>query len=97
MRRPLRRVAISAAGLLLCGAAMWAALRAPPLPAPAPEAACSAEQVRLHTGDGVLLDGILYRPAANPRSAAFLLVHGFGANYQRQCEPASQVSLCEDS
>jgi pimeloyl-ACP methyl ester carboxylesterase len=88
MRRPLRRVAISAAGLFLCGAAMWAALRAPPLPVPAPEAACSVEQVRLHTGDGVLLDGILYRPAANPRSAAFLLVHGFGANYYEAYFPA---------
>jgi pimeloyl-ACP methyl ester carboxylesterase len=67
---------------------MWAALRAPPLPAPIPEAACSVEQVRLHTGDGVLLEGILYRPAASPRSAAFLLVHGFGANYYEAYFPA---------
>ncbi len=67
---------------------MWAALRARPSPAFPPEAACSVEQVRLRTGDGALLDGILYRPAAIARPAAFLLVHGFGSNYYEAYFPA---------
>ncbi len=29
----------------------------------------------------MLLDGVLYQPAANPRPTAILLVHGFGSNF----------------
>jgi len=37
--------------------------------------------VALRTADGVLLNGLLYRPLATPRSTAILLVHGFGGNF----------------
>ncbi len=72
MKRPLELVTLFA-GLLLGSFALWPAL------ARAPE--CSIEQVALRTADGVLLNGILYRPTAQPRPAAILLVHGFGSNF----------------
>jgi len=69
----------------------FAARLEPTLPTPFPEAdrkvAYTVEQVRVHTSDGVALDGILYRPATNPRPIAFLLVHGFGSNFYSEYFP----------
>ena len=81
MGRALKPVRIFAAGLLLGGLAIWAALYVRSSSASAATAAFSVEQVALTTGDGALLDGILYRPTNKPRSSAILLVHGFGSNF----------------
>jgi pimeloyl-ACP methyl ester carboxylesterase len=81
MIQRLRPIALLAAALLLGSVVMWAAPRARASSAPALTAAYSVKQVTLRTVDGVLLDGILYQPAAHPHPAAFLLVHGFGGNF----------------
>src|SRR5713226_3567876 len=80
MKRLLKPVATFAVGLLLGSVVIWAALSSPQSSA-APAAGCLAEQVALHTADGTLLDGVFYRPAANPRPTSILLVHGFGSNF----------------
>jgi pimeloyl-ACP methyl ester carboxylesterase len=80
MKRLLKRVATFAVGLLLGSVVTWAALSSPQSSA-APASGCLAEQVALHTADGALLDGVFYRPAANPRPTSILLVHGFGSNF----------------
>src|SRR5574337_1507652 len=83
MRRLFQPVKSFTAVLLLGGIATWPAVfprRSSPQ-APTPAWACSVEQVALRTGDGVLLDGVLYHPIAAPRSSAILLVHGFGSNF----------------
>jgi pimeloyl-ACP methyl ester carboxylesterase len=72
---------IFAAGLLLGSVAIWAAFCFRPSSASALTKAFSVEQVALRTTDGVTLDGVLYRPTANPRPTAFLLVHGYGTNF----------------
>lgn len=82
MNKLIKPLLSFALGVLLGGAGIWAALTyAPPSPAPAAAVAISVEQLALRTADGTRLEGILYRPAANPRPTAFLLVHGFGGNY----------------
>ncbi len=88
MNRLLKPLLSLVVGALLGGVATWAALTyarpslAPPLTgAGEPTAVLSVEQVTLRTSDGTRLEGILYRPAANPRPTAFLLVHGFGGNF----------------
>jgi pimeloyl-ACP methyl ester carboxylesterase len=81
MRRLLKPVKCLAVGLLLASVATWAAADPPLRSVPARKGACSLEQVALTTRDGVLLDGILYRPTGKPRSTAILLVHGFGSNF----------------
>ena len=60
---------------------MWAAISSVRPSIPAAANACSIEQVELRTADGVLLNGLLYRPLRAPRSSALLLVHGFGGNF----------------
>src|SRR5712691_2622787 len=80
MRRMLKSVT-SFAGLLLLSGAIWTAHSSGQSKAPAPTSPCSVEQVALRTADGILLDGVLYRPAANSRPTAILLVHGFGSNF----------------
>jgi len=72
---------IFAAGLLLGSVAIWAAFCFRPSSASALTKAFSVEQVALRTTDGVTLHGVLYRPTANPRPTAFLLVHGYGTNF----------------
>ncbi len=81
MRRFLRPVSLCAAALLLGSVTTWAAFPPHQSPASAATPACSVELVALRTSDGASLDGLLYRPAANPRSRAILLVHGFGSNF----------------
>ncbi len=71
----------SFAGLLLLSGATWTALSSGQLQAPAPISPCSVEQVALRTTDGVMLNGVFYRPVVSPRSSAILLVHGFGTNF----------------
>lgn len=80
MRRMLKP-GTSFATLLLFSGATWTALSSGQSEAPAPTSPCSVEQVALRTADGTLLDGVLYRPAANSRPTAILLVHGFGSNF----------------
>jgi len=81
MRRLLKPVTCLAVSLLLASVAAWAAPNPLPRSAPARKGTCSLEQVALTSRDGVLLDGILYRPAGKPRPTAILLVHGFGSNF----------------
>jgi pimeloyl-ACP methyl ester carboxylesterase len=76
-----------AAGLLLGSLVTWAAIDPRPQSASAHKAACSVEQVALPTSDGALLNGVLYRPEANPRPTAILLVHGFGGNFYNEYFP----------
>ena len=73
---PALRTLLSTAVLLLCAA--WAPAQAPPARVP-PSAACS-ELVTVRTGDGVRLQGIVFR-AAKPRPSALLLVHGYGGTF----------------
>jgi predicted alpha/beta-fold hydrolase len=80
MRR-MRKPVTTFGGLLLLSGAIWTALSSGQSKAPAPASPFSIEQVALRTADGALLDGLLYRPAANPRPTAILLVHGFGSNF----------------
>ena len=44
----------------------------------------------MRTSDGVLLNGLLYRPIATPRSTAILLVHGFSGNFYEAYFPLFQ-------
>jgi uncharacterized protein len=81
MRRRLKPVTSLFAGLLLSGLAVGAAVFSPQASAPASPDACTVEQVGLRTADGVLLNGLLYRPVATSRSSAILLVHGFDGNF----------------
>ncbi len=87
MRQSLKPVMTFATGLLLGSVAM-AALYGHSASAPASTAGCSVEQIALRASDGVLLEGIFYRPAAKPRSVALLLVHGFGGNYYEAFFPS---------
>src|SRR6266849_3707110 len=80
MRRLLQQMTIFAASLFLGSVTTWAALSFRQS-SPPPATGCLAEQVALRTADGMLLDGVLYQPAANPRPTAILLVHGFGSNF----------------
>src|SRR5713226_10156716 len=80
MRRMLKPAALFAALLLLSGAT-WTGLTSGQSQAPASTSSCSIEQVALRTADGVMLHGVVYHPAATPRSSAILLVHGFGGNF----------------
>jgi pimeloyl-ACP methyl ester carboxylesterase len=86
MRRMLKPVTSFAALLLLSGAT-WTALSSGQSPAPAPTSPCSVEQVALRTADGVMLNGVVYNPAATPRRFAILLVHGFGSNFYSEYFP----------
>jgi pimeloyl-ACP methyl ester carboxylesterase len=81
MGRLLKPVTRFFAVLLLSGLAIGAAVFSPQASSPASSDACTVEQVALRTADGVLLDGLLYRPVATPRLSAILLVHGFGGNF----------------
>jgi pimeloyl-ACP methyl ester carboxylesterase len=94
MRRPLELVTLFA-GLLLGSLGLWPALGAGPSSALAGAPECSLEQVALRTADGVLLNGILYRPAAQTRPAAILLVHGFGRNFYESYFPAFAQAAAE--
>jgi len=67
--------------LVLSSVGLWAAVSSVRPSIPASANTCSIEQVALRTADGVLLNGLLYRPLATPRSSAILLVHGFGGNF----------------
>ncbi len=80
MRRMLKPAALLA-GLLLLSGATWTAHSSGQSQAPAPASPCLVEQVALRTADGVMLHGLVYHPAATPRSSAILLVHGFGGNF----------------
>jgi len=86
MSRQNRLVPIAAV-LLLGSLTTWAALDSRPQAVPARPPACSVEQVTLTTRDGARLNGIFYRPAANPRQTAILLVHGFGGNFYGEYFP----------
>jgi pimeloyl-ACP methyl ester carboxylesterase len=86
MRRMLKPVALFAGLLLLSGAA-WTAVSSGESQAPAPTSPCLVEQVALRTPDGVMLNGVVYHPAATPRSSAILLVHGFGGNFYNEYFP----------
>ncbi len=88
MRRSLQFTIVLAGGFLLGGGTLCAAVPALTSSASAAAVACTVEQVALRAADGALLNGILYRPAAHPRSAAFLLVHGFGANFYEAYFPS---------
>ena len=88
MTQSLRPVSLFFAGLLLGSVSVGAALRAHPSSGLPQTSACSAEQVALRASDGVLLDGVLSRPAGRSRSVAFLLVHGFGGNFYEAFFPA---------
>src|SRR6266571_3143010 len=81
MTQSLKLVSAFAVALLMGNIAVWAALQGHSAAAPAPTAIFSTEKVELRTGDGVSLDGVLYRPSAHPRATAILLVHGFGSNF----------------
>jgi pimeloyl-ACP methyl ester carboxylesterase len=81
--------------LLLGSLATWAALYSRPQAVPSQPTLCSIEQVRLTTHDGVRLNGIFYRPAANPRQTAILLVHGFGGNFYSEYFPALAKAAAE--
>jgi pimeloyl-ACP methyl ester carboxylesterase len=75
------------AGLLLVSGAAWTALSSGQSQSPAPTSTCPIEQVALRTADGVMLNGVVYHPAATPRSFAILLVHGFGSNFYSEYFP----------
>jgi pimeloyl-ACP methyl ester carboxylesterase len=92
MRRPLGAVTLFGS-LLLASFALGASFRPRPSSALASAAACSVEQVALRTTDGVVLQGILYRPTAHPRPIAFLLVHGFAANFYEAYFPSLALAL----
>ncbi len=62
---------------LLCAA--WA-LGQPALASTSTGPSCSTEIVELRTADGVRLQGLVFR-AARPKTAALLLVHGYGGNF----------------
>jgi pimeloyl-ACP methyl ester carboxylesterase len=75
------------ATLLLLSGATWTALSSVQSQAPAPASPCSVEQVVLRTADGLMLNGVVYRPAVTPRPIAILLVHGFGSNFYSEYFP----------
>jgi pimeloyl-ACP methyl ester carboxylesterase len=85
MSRVHKQAQLSA--VLLLGSLAWAALDSPPGSASARKVACSVEQVALSTRDGVLLNGVLYRPEAHARPTALVLVHGFGSNFYNEYFP----------
>jgi pimeloyl-ACP methyl ester carboxylesterase len=60
-----------------------------------PKAAYSVEQVAVTTRDGVVLDGVLYRPVAKPRPSAILLVHGYGSNFYSEYFPELAQAAAE--
>lgn len=95
MRRLFQSLRILAAALLLGTVAPVAALSASASSAAAGTEACSIEQVSVRTSDGIVLDGILYRPLAHPRPTAFLLVHGFGGNFYRGYFPVFARAAAE--
>jgi len=82
------RLLICAASLWLAIAAAWPASPSRPSSPTAAAPACSLEQVAVRTGDGVLLDGLLYRAAGKAGAKAILLVHGFGGNFYSGYFPA---------
>jgi pimeloyl-ACP methyl ester carboxylesterase len=86
MRRMLKP-GRSLATLLLLSGATWTALSSGQSQAPAPASPCSVEQVALRTADGLILNGVVYHPAATPRPFAILLVHGFGSNFYNEYFP----------
>jgi len=58
-------------------------------PAPASSStnpSCSTEIVTLRTGDGVRLQGAVFR-AAKPKAVALLLIHGYGGNFYESYFP----------
>ncbi len=69
---------------------MWTAVSSFPSSILAPANAYSIEQTALRTSDGVLLNGLLYRPVAASRSTAILLVHGFSGNFYEAYFPQFQ-------
>jgi len=80
MQRRCKFLPPFSAGLLLASVLTGIAL--PSLhSAPTPKAAYSAQQVGVTAAEGIVLNGILYRPTAKPRPAAILLVHGYGGNF----------------
>jgi len=81
MRKSTKPVSRLLVVLVLSSAGLWAAVSSVRPSIPASANTCSIEQVALRTADGVLLNGLLYRPLTNPRSSAILLVHGFGGNF----------------
>jgi len=95
MRQSLRPVSLFFAGFLLGSMSMGPALRAHPSSGLPQKSACSFEQVALRASAGVLLDGVLYRPAGRPRPTAFLLVHGFGGNFYEAFFPAFAQAVAE--
>ena len=96
MRLPLKAVTICAASLLLGSITAWQDLSSRPSSVPASTPACSVEQVALRTADGVLLDGVTYRPASRPRSSAILLVHGFGSSFYSGYFPQFAKAAAEE-
>ncbi len=94
MSRQNRLVPIAAV-LLLGSLATGAALDSLPRSIPAQKPSCSVEQVTLTTRDGARLNGIFYRPAANPRQTAILLVHGFGGNFYSEYFPTFAKAAAE--
>lgn len=81
MRSLRKQITRLVAILVLSSAGMCTAISPFPSSVPGSTNACSIEQVALRTADGVLLNGLFYRPIATPRSSAILLVHGFGGNF----------------
>ena len=81
MKRRLKPVTRFIGLLVLTSAGICAAISSGRPLLSATANACSIEQVALRTADGVLLNGVLYRPSVTPRSSAILLVHGFGGNF----------------
>jgi pimeloyl-ACP methyl ester carboxylesterase len=73
--------------LLLGGLGIWAVLGPVARPVSAQKPSCAVEQVTLITRDRILLNGIVYQPAAKPRQTAILLVHGFGGNFYGEYFP----------
>jgi len=96
MNRFLRWVSVSAAALLLGNVANGSVFAFHQSAASAGTPACSVEQIVLRTTDGISLDGVLYRPAANPRSKAILLVHGFGSNFYSAYFPVFAKTAAEE-
>ena len=80
MRRLCECLSVFFAGILF-GSVSAGAAPPPPHSAFAPKGAYSVQQVAVTTRDGIVLDGVLYRPTAKPRGSAILLVHGYGGNF----------------
>jgi pimeloyl-ACP methyl ester carboxylesterase len=94
MRRLLQQVTIVAASLFLGSGTTWATHSAHQSSL-SPTTGCLSEQVALRTPDGTLLNGVFYRPAANQRPTAILLVHGFGGNFYNEYFPLFEQMAAE--